>query len=93
MISIGYPEAMETVVTKIMGIMSLWLPFYVDGGKTIQGFLSAGLIQEIIITRVSVLIGSGIPLFGELDSDVNLRHIETCSFDNGFVQSKYEVLA
>lgn len=35
---------------------------YVDGGITIQRFLSAGLIQRLIITRVPVLIGEGIPL-------------------------------
>ena len=37
---------------------------YVDGGITIQRFLRAGLIQHLTITRVPVLIGSGIPLFG-----------------------------
>src|SRR2546430_4319102 len=35
---------------------------YVDGGITIQQFLRAGLIQRLIITRVPVLIGDGIPL-------------------------------
>jgi len=64
---------------------------YVDGGKTIQSFLNAGLIQEIIITRIPVLIGKGIPLFGPLNKDVQLQHIETRSFANGFVQSKYKV--
>ena len=33
---------------------------YVDGGITIQGFLRAGLIQRLIITRVPVLIGDGL---------------------------------
>ena len=65
---------------------------YIDGGKTIQGFLNAGLIQEIIITRVPVLLGSGIPLFGELDQDKKLHLLESRAFDNGFVQSKYEVI-
>jgi dihydrofolate reductase len=37
---------------------------YVDGGVTIQRFLREGLIQRLIITRVPVLIGDGIPLFG-----------------------------
>ena len=37
---------------------------YVDGGVTIQRFLQAGLIQRLVVTRVPVLIGSGIPLFG-----------------------------
>lgn len=36
---------------------------YVDSGKTIQGFLREGLIQTLIITKVPILIGSGIPLF------------------------------
>ena len=64
---------------------------YIDGGKTIQGFLNAGLIQEIIITRIPVLIGKGIPLFGPVNKDLKLQHIETRSFANGFVQSKYKV--
>src|SRR5215216_2825414 len=50
---------------------------YVDGGITIQRFLAAGLIQRLIITRVPVLIGDGIPLFGPLPQDVRLRHVET----------------
>ena len=65
---------------------------YIDGGKTIQSFMKLGLVQEIIITRVPVLIGKGIPLFGELDRDKQLHHIETHSFNSGFVQSKYKVI-
>lgn len=65
---------------------------YVDGGKTIQGFLYEGLIQHLIITRIPVLIGSGIPLFGPLPHDVRLRHVETRQFENGLVQSEYKVL-
>ena len=65
---------------------------YVDGGKTIQSFLKEGLIQQIIITTVPVLIGKGILLFGQFDRDIKLRHIETNAFENGYVQSRYEVL-
>lgn len=65
---------------------------YIDGGKTIQSFLNAGLIDEIILTRVPVLIGAGIPLFGPLKSDKELKHIETQAYKNGFVQSKYDVI-
>lgn len=64
---------------------------YVDGGITIQRFLGAGLIQRLIITRVPVLIGEGIPLFGPLPHDVRLRHIATRQYPSGLVQSEYEV--
>ena len=64
---------------------------YVDGGKTIQGFLNAGLINELIITRSPILIGTGIPLFGPLNPRYELRHIATRQFENGFVQSRYRI--
>jgi dihydrofolate reductase len=64
---------------------------YVDGGKTIQRFLNEGLIHQIIVTRIPVLIGSGIPLFGPLADDILLRHVETRQFPSGFVQSRYEI--
>lgn len=62
---------------------------YVDGGVTIQRFLTAGLIQNLVITRVPVLIGSGIPLFGTLDHDVRLLHVKTKVLSSGLVQSEY----
>ena len=53
---------------------------YVDGGITIQRFLQAGLIQRLIITRVPVLIRSGISLFGAIAHDIVLTHIRTCTY-------------
>ncbi|HLA72137.1 MAG TPA: dihydrofolate reductase family protein [Steroidobacteraceae bacterium] len=64
---------------------------YVDGGITVQGFLRAGLIQRLIITRVPVLIGTGIPLFGPTTRDIRLKHIATRQYASGLVQSEYEV--
>ena len=43
---------------------------YVDGGITIQRFLSEGLVDEILITVIPVLLGEGIPLFGSLSQDI-----------------------
>lgn len=65
---------------------------YIDGGVTIQEFLGAGLIERLIITRVPVLIGQGIPLFGRLPRDIKLHHIETRSYASGLVRSEYLVL-
>jgi len=64
---------------------------YVDGGITIQRFLRAGLIQHLTVTRVPVLIGEGIPLFGSLPHDVKLQHVSTRSFPTGLVQSSYYI--
>ena len=66
---------------------------YVDGGITIQGFLRAGLIQRLVITRVPVLIGEGVPLFGTLPRDIQLRHMATRHYTSGLVQSEYQVAA
>jgi dihydrofolate reductase len=65
---------------------------YVDGGDTIQRFLRAGLVNRLIITRVPVLIGQGISLFGPVPHDVALRHIDTRQYSSGLVTSEYEVV-
>jgi dihydrofolate reductase len=66
---------------------------YIDGGITIQRFLAAGLIDRLIVTRVPILIGTGIPLFGALPRDIALRHVATRCYDGGLVQSEYEPVA
>jgi dihydrofolate reductase len=66
---------------------------YVDGGITIQQFLRAGLIQRLIITRVPVLIGEGIPLFGITGRDIRLRPVATLQYQSGLVQTEYTVLS
>jgi dihydrofolate reductase len=65
---------------------------YVDGGITIQGFLRAGLVDSLTITRVPVLIGEGIPLFGSLPHDVQLQHVATQTYPSGLVKTEYRVV-
>lgn len=86
-------EAMSGSPSKIVAQLSERgaKHLYVDGGKSIQGFLDAGLIQRLIITRIPVILGTGIPLFGPVQQDIKLRHIKTRAFDDGNVQSEYEV--
>jgi len=63
---------------------------YVDGGKVIQSFLKEDCIDEMIITKVPVLLGNGIPLFGHLDKDIQFEHMQTEVYSNGLVKSCYE---
>lgn len=65
---------------------------YLDGGKIIQSFLRDGLVDDMTLTTIPVLIGEGLPLFGHIDEDIKLRLLESRSWDNGLVQSKYQVL-
>ncbi|TFG50246.1 MAG: dihydrofolate reductase [Anaerolineales bacterium] len=46
---------------------------YIDGGALIQSFLAENLIDELIITTIPVLLGEGIPLFGELEKRINFK--------------------
>lgn len=64
---------------------------YIDGGQTVQAFLRAGLVDEITVTTVPILIGSGIPLFGTLEHDVrlSLAHVEA---DGGYLSARYDVV-
>ena len=79
----------EEIVAKLAASGASRL--YVDGGITIQQFLRAGLIHRLIISRLPVLIGEGIPLFGALPHDIRLNHIATRTFSGGMVQSEYHV--
>ena len=64
---------------------------YVDGGKTIQNFLSESLITDITINTIPVLLGEGLPLFGKVPADIKLTHQKTVTYPIGFVMSTYTV--
>jgi len=65
----------------------------VDSGITIQEFLRAGQIHHLSITRVPVLIGEDIPLFGSVRQGIKLRHLGTREYESGWVTSKYEMIS
>ncbi len=62
---------------------------YIDGGVTIQGFLAADLIDELVLTHIPVLLGDGYPLFGKLVGPLKFRHTKTEIFNDSLVQSFY----
>jgi len=64
---------------------------YIDGGKTIQSFINDNLITDITITKIPILLGEGLSLFGMTKKDIKLKHTVTKSYPSGFVKSTYEV--
>lgn len=65
---------------------------YVDGGITIQSFLKEGLIDDLIITQIPIIIGTGIPLFGEIEKDIKLELVESKAYSCGFIKSNYKLI-
>jgi dihydrofolate reductase len=64
-----------------------WRSLYVDGGRVIQSFLRAGLISEIVVSRLPILTGDGISLFGAISADIAPEHVEITAYASGLVQS------
>jgi dihydrofolate reductase len=98
--SISFPPSVPNTVTHSSGPLRKLLQrlsdegvehVYVDGGTTIQAFLSEGLLDEITVTVIAVILGGGIPLFGSMENEIGLTHVRTTSFDFGFVQTTYSV--
>ena len=63
---------------------------YIDGGTTIQNFLTEDLIDELIITTIPVLLGGGSRLFADLPNELNFEHVKTEVFLNEIVQNHYK---
>ena len=83
----SFDEAVEALTAARYGRV------YVDGGRTVHAFLRAGLIADLILSRVPVLIGTGHTPFGELTADIPLEHVRTRTFAGGMVQSTYRVVS
>jgi len=62
---------------------------YIDGGKTIQSFLVEDLVDEMTLTTIPVLLGSGIPLFTPSDKSIPFMCIASQHYANGVTQRTY----
>jgi dihydrofolate reductase len=53
--------------------------------------LRLGLADEVRYSILPILIGDGIPFFGNLDGEVALHLAEVKAYKNGVVDLRYEV--
>lgn len=49
---------------------NIWI---VGGGELLHHYIKENLVDEYIITIAPIILGSGIPLFKELDGNINLK--------------------
>jgi dihydrofolate reductase len=62
---------------------------YVDGGAVIRQFLAARLLDELTISIVPIVLGSGIRLFDRGIGEHPLELVESRSWPSGLVQVPY----
>ena len=79
----------ESIMSELLAanLRRVWL---VGGGQLASAFRAEGLISEYMITVISIVLGAGIPLFGEEEPAEHLRLIQTKPFSNGIVQLTYD---
>jgi len=65
--------------------------FVMGGGLLAKPLFEANLIDEVGVTIHPVLLGSGIPLFYEINRQVDLELIKSQVFKNGCVSISYRV--
>lgn len=64
---------------------------YVDGGQVVRQFLAAGLLDALTVSIIPLVLGEGIPLFGEALPEQGLVLEESRSWPSGLVQVRYRV--
>jgi dihydrofolate reductase len=66
---------------------------YIDGGTVVQQFLQANLLDELHVTRVPMVLGRGLSLFGNASvaKSVTLQHVQTHVYENGMVMTSYNI--
>lgn len=66
----------------------IWL---VGGSDIISIFLNANLVDEIILSIHPIVIAKGIPLFKNVQKQVNMKLLESIPYENGLMQLHYEL--
>jgi dihydrofolate reductase len=78
-----YEEMLATA-----GADHLWV---VGGGNVASQFADRGLLDEVLVTVVPVVLGSGKPLFDRRVPGGPLQLVGTRTFDTGMVELHYEI--
>ncbi len=92
------PKAVENKAEKVSGKLRKLIQqlsskgysnLYIDGGSVIRSFLAEDLIDQMTITTVPILLGSGIPLFTQLSDTLMFEHQTTEVLSSALVKTHY----
>lgn len=62
---------------------------YLDGGSLIRSALDEGLIDEMTITMIPIILGSGLPLFAGVSKRHDLEFLGGRSIGGGLMELRY----
>ncbi|WP_411965190.1 dihydrofolate reductase family protein [Haloferax sp. YSMS24] len=80
----------ESVATELEGEYEhVWL---VGGAQLAREFLREHRVDDIRLSVVPVLLGSGIPLFSADGETNELQHLETTTYETGIVELHYKIV-
>ena len=92
----GFQDKIELVKGKVEYVLKElekkgFENIYADGGDVVKECLNQNILDEIIITRVPVSLGSGISLFPSSEASLNYEHLGTEVLGVGLVKSHYKI--
>lgn len=70
------------------GVKHIW----VDGGSTISQFLDLQLVDEMTLSVIPIVLGSGLPLFHTIGKEIPCRLVSSQSYRSGLIQQHYEII-
>lgn len=86
-----YSGDLKTLVNEKLAprYRNIWL---VGGAILSQEFLALGLVDEIKLTIAPVLLGNGLRLFGDSQTEKRWKLSNAVAYKNGFVELSYSAL-
>lgn len=60
-------------------------------GRSFRNFFDEDLVDQMIVSLIPVVLGSGIPLFSHVGHERWCRLVATIAYSNGLLQLHYEV--
>ena len=86
-----YNDSIDSLIEKLKSEKGKNI--FIDGGaEVVKELRSKNLIDQYVISIIPIMIGKGVRLFKEIDTEDRLKLIDCKAFSTGLVQLKYETV-